>query len=411
MKRLLSLTLVFALFLSLAGVPLASAEGEPVTITFMSHIYKPWNDLLTAQAQEFMELNPGVTVEYATVEHADLSLKLLTSLAAGSAPDVMGVYGPWMTELVRNGWLDPAPDYVTEDIRNNTVAVAGEAAEFDGQLYGYIQHIGMVVPIINRGLYDQAGAQAPTTYEDLVALNKEQLDVYDGGVLRQAGTVLPVNNSGSWMVIDWSSILRSYGGSILSEDNTAAAFNSEAGVKATEIYMDLAHADFIEDSFVQGFAAMEWSGSYQRSSYQENNPELVYEAVAPLSGPEGAHPSMYAWFWCVAADSPEPNKEAAWKFINYLSSDEKYLEMSTKVGFISFRTANYEDEAYASDEWISTFADALQIADVYYEKIPRWEEIDTAIGIELERVVVGELDIPTALANAEAAVNAILQEQ
>lgn len=410
MKRGLCLLLAVALCSLLWAVPMVGAEGEEkVNITFMSHIYKPWNDVLTRQAREFEEQNPNITIEYSTIEHADLNIKLMTSLAAGAAPDIMGIYGPWMAELVTNGWLDPAPDYVREDIEQNTFAVAGESAEYGGELYGYIQHIGIPTPIVNVDLYENAGLEYPTTYEELLEVNKV-LDVYNGDVLSQAGTVLSATKGGSWNVIHWSSILNAYGGSILNEDNTAAAFNTPEGLEATEVYKQLTHADFVPDSFVQGFAAMEWNGPWTRASYEENNPDLNYKALAPMAGPEGMKSTMYAWFWAVAADAPQANKDAAWKFLNFISGDEKYLELANEVGFISFRTANFDDPTYASDEWIAAFGQTLEVADTYYAKIPQWEKIDVAIGTEFERMCVDEITIEEALANAEKLVNEILAQ-
>lgn len=409
MKRSLIFVLVLTLAATVfAAAPMAAADSEQVTLSFISHIYKPWNDLLTQQAQEFMDANPNIKIEYTTVERADLNIKLMTALAAGDAPEIMGIYGPWMPELVSNGWLNPAPDYVKEDIEQNTFPVAGQSAEYDGEIYGYIQHIGIAAPIINKDMYDGAGLEYPKTYEDLLAA-ADVLNIIDNDIVMQAAAAFPNVKDGSWNVIDWCAILRSYGGKLLNEDNTAAAFNSPQGAQATEIYKQLSYPGFAsDDNFVQGFSGMEWSGPWSRASYVENNPDLNFTALEPLSGPEGQVATMYAWFWCVAQSATDAEKEAAWKFLSYISSDEKYMEMAKTVDFISFRTANYEDESYVNDEWIQAFQAALECAEIYYAKITDWEKIDVAIGTELERMTAGEISVEEMLANAETQVNEIL---
>lgn len=400
---------IMVLLVTFALGSIASAADQ-VTLRFLSHNYKPWNDLLRQQAREFEKLHPNVRIEYSTVEHADLNTKLMTSLVGGTAPDIMGVYGPWMLDLVQNGWIAPAPGPIEEDIRNNTVAVAGQSAEYNGKLYGYIQHIGIPTPIVNVDLYKQAGVDFPTTYDELLAAN-EKLDRYDqNGRLIQAGTTLAATKAGSWNVIHWSSILKAYGGKILSGDGTKAAFNTPEGLEATKIYAKLTHANFIQDAFTLGKSAMEWDGPWSRAFYKQNNPRLNFKAIPPLKGPTSQVISMYAWFWVVNAASSPVQKEWAWKFLKYISGDEKYLEMATKIGFISFRKANYSNEKYVSDPWIKAFGKALEVADIYYAKVPGWEKIDVAIGQELERMVVGEQTPEETLANAEKRVNAILAE-
>ena len=407
MKKFASFVLCLALALTLLAAPAALAE-EPVTITFVSHIYKPWNDMLTQQVEEFMAANPNVTIEYTTYEHADLNIKLTTALAANEAPTIMGIYGPWMPALIENGWLDPAPDYVKEDIAQNCFPIAGQSAEFDGETYGYIQHIGINTAVVNPDFWADNGVEIPTTWEDLAAAS-ETLNIVSNGIPMQTAGALNPTKDGSWNVIHWASILACYGGSLLNEDGTAAAFNSEEGRISLELYDKLTFAGYKpSDNFIQGYNGLCYAGPFDRSSYIENNPDLNFEAREPLSGPAGQITTMYAWFWCVAADATDAQKEAAWKFLNYISSDEKYLEMATAIGFLSFRTANYEDETYANDPWFVAYGKALENAQLYYAKTSHWEEIDMAIGTELERLVADEITVEECLANAEEAVNKIL---
>lgn len=389
----------------------ADNSQKPVHLKFLSHTFKPWNDVLTKQAEEFQKENPNVKIEYTTVEHKDLNTKLMTSLASGTAPHVMGVYGPWMEGLVKNKWIAAAPPYVEEDIKNNTVEVAGQSATYEGKIYGYIQHIGIPTPIINERIYQDAGLQIPTTYEELLAVN-EKLDKKDGNdKFSQVGTALAPKKDGSWNVIHWSTILKAYGGNIISEDGKKAAFNTPEGLEATKIYAKLTHANFIENSFTLEKAAMEWQGPWTKSFYEQNNPKLQFKAIAPLKGPSKQVTTMYAWFWTVNANVPAEEQDWAWKFNMYISNDKNYLDLCKQIGFISFRKANLEDSSYVNDPWIKAFGDALQNSEIYYDKIPNWEKIDVAIGEELERMNVNEQTPEKALSNAEKKVNEILAEE
>ncbi len=404
MKKILTLAVCLTIVLSLmTSIPLARAE-EKVTLTFLSHIYKPWNDKLTEQAKAFEKENPNVKIIYSTVPHADLNTKILTGLSAGTAPDVIGVYGPWMVQLVENDWIAPAPDYVVQDIKENTVEIAGSSAEYGDEIYAYVQHIGIPTPVINERLYEEAGVKPPTTYDELLEVNKV-LDKYDEkGRMIQAGTTLATTISGSWNVIHWTALLFGMNGEFLNPDNTAVAFNSPAGIKATELYTKLAHPKFLSDAFILEKSAMEWNGPWTRSFYQENNPNLRYKALPPLKG-ERQVDSMYVWFWVVSSEAKGAKYDAAWKFNHFMSNDDNYLDMAKTIGFVTFRKANFEDPEFRDDPWINAFRSALEHAQIYYSRVPIWEKVDVLIGRELERILAEELTIEEGLKTAEEKIN------
>ena len=156
-----------------------------ITIRWLSHEFKPWNELLAKQADAYMKLNPGVKIEYTHILHDDLSTKLMPSFSAGTAADVIGVYGPWMRELVDGKWIAPAPDWVAKDIEENDVPIAKQSANYDNRVYGYLQHVGLMLPIINQEMYASAGVEPVKTYEDLIALNKAHFDKGTPGSMTQ----------------------------------------------------------------------------------------------------------------------------------------------------------------------------------------------------------------------------------
>lgn len=404
-NRSLFVLVVVVLSLLLASLSPTAAQ-EKITIRWLSHTYEPWNVALQAQADQYMADHPNVEIVYSHVIHADLNVEIATQLAAGDAPTIMGVYGPWMPQLIEAEAIIPAPDWVLEDLDANFPAVMKEAATYDGEVMGYVQHIGIPMPIINVKLYEDNGLEPPTTWDDLVALDEA---LY--GDLGIYGAVMDPTKDGSWNVINWSSILLSYGGSILNEDLSAAAFNSEAGLRATEIYQQLAHKAEIGpgDAFLIEFSATMFSGPWQKSSYEAENPDLQYQALLPLEGPAGRVAGSYMWFWVVSADASPEEMEAAWEFLSWASAGDQYADIYRSIGLLPI--TNDMPEEFADDAWVQTFNEGLQYAQIYYEKHPAWEQIDVAMGEELERVVVGEISPAEFLEIAEGRVNEILDSE
>ncbi len=385
----------------------ASSEAEAVQISWLSHTYDPWNNALSAQADQYMADNPGVEIVYSQVPHADLNTKIATSIAAGEPATILGVYGPWMPQLIAGGNLAPAPEWVIEDLDANYPPVMKESATYDGEVYGYVQHIGIHLPVINVAKYEAAGIEPPTTYDELFAAN-EALDSGDG---MEFGVALAETKDGSWNVLHWSAILDAYGGAILSEDGTEVAFNTPEGLEATEVYRQLVHPELgaHDNAFITEQTAMMWNGPWQKSNLSESNPDLQYKAILPLEGPAGRAAPAYVWFWAVSAAATPEEQEEAWKFLSWISAADQYEAIYNDVGLIPI--TNELPEALQDDEWVQAFNEGLEFANIYYAKNTVWEQIDVAIGEELERLSVDEITAEEFLTSAEERVNEILASQ
>ena len=208
-------------------------------------------------------------------------------------------------------------------------------------------------------------------------------------------------------MIHWSAILAAHGGEILNEEGTQAAFNTEAGLKATEIYRQLTHPEIAhDDAFITEQSAMFWNGPWQKSNFEQSAPDLPYKAITPLEGPAGKVAPSYVWFWVVSAKATPQEQEEAWRFIQWLSTPEQYGAIYRNVGLIPI--TKQIPEGLEDDVWVQAFNEGLEYAKIYYSDNPEWEQIDVAIGEELERVAVDEITPEEFVQIAEAKVNDIL---
>ncbi len=381
----------------------AFAAG-PVKITFLSHTYEPWNNKLKEQAAAFMAKNPGVTIEYSTVMHEDLYTKLMSSLQAGTAADVIGVYGPWMTKLVNAGALAEAPTDVQKDVRANLTPFGIDAVTFNNKIYGYIQHIGILAPIVNPDFFAKLGEKVPDTWSGYAAL----ADKYAAQSKKDVA-ITALAPSSVHLVIHWSTILRSLGGKVLSDDLKQAAFNSPEGLKATEMYVKLSDPNFPENDansvFILGKAGMVLDGPWAKTFYTQSTAIKNFSTTIPPKEKTRAI-GAYVWDWAVSARSSKEKQRVAWDFVKFISNDANYLDMAKTIGFAPFRKGNIAE--MSKDKWVKGFTDSLQYAFVYYPRIENWEEIERLIGRELERAVAKEISPQEALSNAETAVNQAL---
>jgi ABC-type glycerol-3-phosphate transport system substrate-binding protein len=160
------------------------------------------------------------------------------------------------------------------------------------------------------------------------------------------------------------------------------------------------------DAFITEFSAMMLTGPWQKSVYDAENPDLEYQAVLPLAGSAGPVAGSYVWFWVVSSAASDAEQQAAWEFLSWASAAEQYADIYRGVGLLPI--TNEVPAEFADDPWVGTFSESLQYARIYYAKHPKWEQIDLAIGEELERVAVGEISPEEFLTVAEERVNEIL---
>jgi len=381
-------------------------QDDLVELTWLSHTYEPWNNALAAQGMQYMNENPNVKIVYSYITHADLNTKIVTSLAAGDPFDIMGVYGPWMPQFIDGGHPASAPDDVIEDLDANFPPMMKDAAAYDGKVYAYVQHIGIPTPIINVGMYADAGAAEPDTYDELLAA-QDLLDKKDSaGNWEQFGCTLSASKGGSWNVIHYSAILFSFGGSFLDSDLKQATFNSPEGIEAANIYKRLTHIEAPDSAFNIGKSAMVWNGPWIRSELDEQAPDVDYKAIRPLEGPAGRAIGSYVWFWAVSSLTTSEETRAAWDFTGWLSAAEQYADIYRNAGL--FPITNELPEEFADDPWAQAYNETLQYGRVYYAKHEKWEQIDVAIGEEMERFAAGEVEAEEFLATAEEKVNRLL---
>jgi|GEM_PF-3954849 len=405
MKRLITLLTVIALItvLSVAFASGKKSEEGKVKIAFLSHTYEPWNNKLQEQANAFMEANPNVEIEYSYVMHADLYAKMISSLEAGTAANVIGVYGPWMPKLVNGGFVAEAPPDVVKDIENNYADFGIDAVTYNGKIYGHIQHVGLRTTIINPDMFEELGEEIPDTWSGFAKLADKYSHLSDM-------VITALEPAGDSVVSQWCTLLKCFGGELLTEDLKRAAFNSPEGLAATRTYLKLSNPAFIGtdevSAFILGKAGLVMDGPWARTFYEDSTVlERFYTTIPPKE--KYRQIASYVWLWTVNADATDAQKRASWDFVQFLSNDENYLDMAETIGFVPFREANIRE--MSEDMWVKGFAEATEYAFIYYERIENWEEVETVLRRELERTIAEEITPEEALANAEKGINQLLQ--
>jgi ABC-type glycerol-3-phosphate transport system substrate-binding protein len=318
-------------------------EPEEVTIS----IYYPLPDQTEARRLEddkirrFREKYPHVNIVKSDWHYSveEIGLKM----AANEAPTF---FNTWATEakfLVEKGWAAditelwnqyPYKDQINPILANQFI--------IDGRVYGIPQKGYTTSVVLNKKLLDDKGVPVPDydwTWEDMLRTARAVAEPEKG-----IAGIAPMGkgNEAGW---NWTNFLFEAGGDIqeVKDGKVTAVFNSEAGLKALELYHRLRwEANAIPQdwalnwgeavgAFSQGRTAMVIAGAEGPLDQALNQggmlPENVLTFPMPAYEKGGRHIGVLGGDWLVINPNATPaEQKAAFDYITFDYFTDDYLE-------------------------------------------------------------------------------------
>ena len=150
---------------------MSSAAQEPITLTVATFNNFGYSD---AMLQEYMDLNPGVTVVHNVAATSnDARTNYFAKLGAGGLSDVEAIEVDWLPEVMQ--YSDKLAELPSVDGRWLDWKTAA-ATDADARLIGYGTDIGPEAVCYNSALFEEAGL--PTDPADVAALLEGDWDTY-----------------------------------------------------------------------------------------------------------------------------------------------------------------------------------------------------------------------------------------
>lgn len=308
----------------------ASHAQEPVTLQFWDN--QQTESGLSQYQQEavdrFEAENPGITVEVTTIPYPEYQQRLLTAVQGGNAPDVSTLDQIWVAAFAEAGAIAPLDEQASAaGITADTFFQgAWDSANYDGKLWGIPFNVDVwSFSYVNNALLAEAGVDPASmaTFEGLRAAAEALTDPANG----RYGVGL-FGHKGEDTVVVLNSFIFSNGGEVLDEDGTCALTSDEA-VGALAYLQSLvpfapegilnASSGSMRELFLNGSLALEFWPALEQPTLQKSS--LDWDFVVGHA-PEGQTPIGTYGGWNLAIFESSPNKEAAWKFIQFLTRED-----------------------------------------------------------------------------------------
>ena len=387
------LSVMLALALSLTAC-VAFAE-ETVTINFWHHYSAQSAEnetLMNVLIPAFEAENPGIKVNAVSHEWAELHNKVLVSAQSNSLPDVARCDIAWLPEFQKIGILT-ALDEEMADFAETSAQLLDSAMSttvVGGHNYALALNTNSKIVFYNKAMLDAAGVEVPTTMDQWI----------------EAITKLSGENANGQQVWGWNEpalagwnicpFIWSFGGALTNEDQTVATgyINGPQTVKAVETFAELVKANAIigfnsgDIPMTDGFGtyryAMMLEGPWKSAELAGAYPDVTY-GTAPIPAGEGGSISVLGGEDIAMFNTA--NKDAAWKFMKFMTGEFAETEMA-KCGQIPVNKAALESETVKAADY-APFIEAIQTAKAR-PTVAAWSEMDNGLTVAMTAVVSGE---------------------
>lgn len=334
-----------------AGKTQASEKPAQKTTIRFTTWYGPgdieiWKEVI----RNFESENPGVTVQFEPLEWDTFWQKLQTQLAGGTAPDVTGMHVGIIIDYVKKGQLEPLDDYIRSSGRDLKDVPDGLLAEGlwpkdQPKQYALPWRFGSSSVLYgNMTAFREAGIPYPEngwTVDEFLEAAKKLTNS------KRYGFLVPKFTQNAALVT-------AFGTSPLTDDRMHSNYNDPKMIAYKTWQHDLIYKykvapnpkelDQNVNPFIAGKVAMAYEGSWMIPTYrdiQDFDWDILPQPSKDGRSALGVGPDM------ISITKESKNKEAAWKFVDYVVFSAKAQQLLSQTGFPISKKALLDEKTIA----------------------------------------------------------------
>lgn len=433
----------FAGSVALAALPFGAAQAQeglgtpenPVEIRIMANdaYANSWQqNLVPLFNKEF----PNIKVTIDGVPYSEALAKMMLDMANPDPEyDAMLVDDPWTPQLAEVGALMDLkgdkiapltrPDYDWDDFNAAPLA----AGEWKGVQYGVPVRSNMLLMFYNRSLYKKAGVPEPTpelTWDQFFEQAPKLVQDTNGDGKTDAWAVDTFFVRDVLTPTVWQTIFNSNGGHLL-DDSGKPAFANENGAKSLEMYkhlLDFAPPGALAHGFTESLQAFrqgqiavmfQWGSVFKATAVDPKATTLTKDEVGIQVLPVGSSSAAaHRGIWSLAISAKTHHPEAAWAFIQWLSSKEGERINAATVG--SFPARKSTLSSTPAEDWLLPVYKTLQQAyevsaagKMWRIRSPKSNAAQLVLADEVARATNGQVSNEEALKAAAEKIDQLLK--
>jgi multiple sugar transport system substrate-binding protein len=360
--------------------------------------------------EQFQKQNPGIKVNLTFVAYEALHDKVVAAAPAGTYDTVL-VDVIWPAEFASKKMIVDITDRFPESERSKIFSGGLKTTEYEGRYYGVPWILDTKYFFYNKKMLGEAEVNSPPASWDAVVEAARAL---------KSKRVVEYPLVWSWaqaeaIICDYATLLGAYGGQFFDE-NGKPAFNTGGGLQALEFMrMTLdeelsnpASTESLEEDvrriISQGETAMALNWTYMFSLANDPNESQVagqIDITHTPKGPAGAPGVNGSMGMAIASGSQ--NQDAAWKYIQFMTSQKiqnQYAELSLPIWKSSY---NDEQVVQALPEVVPVAKEQLNDL-ILRPVVPQYNDVSHTLQVEMQQALTGDKTPKQALDDAAKAV-------
>ncbi|UCC68364.1 MAG: ABC transporter substrate-binding protein [Armatimonadota bacterium] len=402
-------------------------EDERAEVVFWhSYVESTW-PALEELIQRFEAEHPDIKINAQRVPTGEQLLqKLTTAIMTETAPDICWIHSYWVPPLSHGDTIYALEELIdqydgfTEEDKEDFFPSPLETSYYQGKLRMMPIEATNLALAYNRDLFRKAGLdpeRTPENWDEFIEYGKK-LTIRKGGRVEQYGCPLPVfvGALAGWTVWNWQTFLWGWGGSYADPSGERVSFNSEAGVKALQFWVDLQHKHKVGSMTApdQGFESQKVAMALMGPWDLPHLSDMAFDwAMAPMpAGPARRVTPLGAEYLVIFRQTEHP--EEAWKFITWLIKPEIQEWWSMESNYLPIRRSVLKSPTYqeflAGHPAMKVFAEQMEYAYAEPVLLPQGTEVNLQLATGIEKAVRNVASPKQALDEAADKANRLLAE-
>jgi putative chitobiose transport system substrate-binding protein len=349
-RKFIGLSTLFLLGACGAQTTQPTASGKSKIVFWTMQLKPQFDKYMTDLIAGFVKENPTAEVEWVDIPWGEMETKILSSVAAKTAPDVVNLNPQFASKLAEKKALVDMGKVISDADKASYFPNIWKANQLDNVTFGLPWYVATDITIYNRSLFEKAGldpAKPPKTFEELAKVS-EQIKAKTG-------------KYAFMLTMDGGQVLESMVqmGMKLLDANGKAAFNDAAGKAAFDYWVNLFEKQLIPreilteghrkavELYQAGELAILLTGPQFLQTVAQNAPETakVTDIGSQITGSTG---KKSAAVMNVAVPTTSTNQAMAVKFALYLTNAENQLAF-TKVENLLPSTVKSSSDRYFTE--------------------------------------------------------------
>jgi len=422
-SKLVRIAIYLMLGALIAMVSAPVLASEKVVLKYWTPWGATYQEMQKQILDKFNETHPNIKAEYVYVSWTGFQQKIMTSVAAGTPPDVVVTwFSSRMAPMAALGILTPLDDFLEGDPELNPENVypgAWNQAIYKGKKYGFAYCAGSSLLMWGKKVFREAGLdpeRAPKTFTELSEYSEKLFEQDEKGRIKRIG-IMP------WASM-WDSAQNWYyifGGKHYDPETDKMCVDCPENIEALQWMVNYVNkyggADAVTDFgqslgqqavdlFLAGMESMRFQHSWYLSYMHKFSPDFEY-GVAPLPvygkpSPQKA-PLLGADGMVMPLGVKHP--EEAWTFMRWMMTEGETMFAEWQGTLATRKDANLKIKwpDYIPPEVLQMYIDVLSKARPVLD-LPITSILEDRLSAEGDKALRNEISAEQALKNVQKVV-------